>query len=145
MLVYDESLENDLTDALQLSYRLQEENAIDTNQLLEKQLMYLSMYANHDHIDNCIVVLYPDFAPFSFLISWYVKTKDVYPQITLDDIQNLIDRRIQSVPSVLELHGWEYWFNGGLLYHGSHDNGGDGGAPTFSVNLSPVNGWSIHT
>lgn len=36
------------------------------------------------------------------------------------------------------------WF-GGLIFHGSHDGGGDGGAPSFSVCLSPVDGWSIHT
>jgi len=35
--------------------------------------------------------------------------------------------------------------NGGLIFHGSHDCGGYGGAPTFSVNLTPVDGWSIHT
>jgi hypothetical protein len=40
---------------------------------------------------------------------------------------------------------FDYWFNGGLIFHGNHDNGGDGGAPTFAVNLSPEHGWSIHT
>jgi len=34
---------------------------------------------------------------------------------------------------------------GGLIYHGPHDGGGNGGAPTFSVNLTPTNGWCIHT
>ena len=34
---------------------------------------------------------------------------------------------------------------GGLIYHGQHDGGGNGGAPTFSVNLTHSNGWSIHT
>ena len=34
---------------------------------------------------------------------------------------------------------------GGLIYHGLHDGGGSGGAPIFSVNLIPINGWSIHT
>jgi hypothetical protein len=34
---------------------------------------------------------------------------------------------------------------GGLIYHGQHDGGGNGGAPTFSVNLVPTTGWSIHT
>jgi len=34
---------------------------------------------------------------------------------------------------------------GGLIFHGPHDNGGDGGAPTFSVNLSNTYGWSLHT
>lgn len=32
---------------------------------------------------------------------------------------------------------------GGCIYHGSRDHGG--GAPTFSVNISPSDGWSIHT
>lgn len=35
--------------------------------------------------------------------------------------------------------------NGGIIFHGAHDNGGDGSAPTFSVNVTPVQGWSIHT
>ena len=34
---------------------------------------------------------------------------------------------------------------GGLIFHGQHDGGGNGSAPTFSVNLTPSNGWSIHT
>lgn len=40
---------------------------------------------------------------------------------------------------------WRFDYNGGLIYHGPHDNGGDGGAPTFSVSLDPHHGWSIHT
>jgi hypothetical protein len=39
----------------------------------------------------------------------------------------------------------EFAGNGGVIYHGSHDRGGDGGAPTFSVSLEPTQGWSIHT
>lgn len=34
---------------------------------------------------------------------------------------------------------------GGLIFHGNHDGGGNGSAPTFSVSLTPVDGWSIHT
>jgi len=34
---------------------------------------------------------------------------------------------------------------GGLIFHGSHDGGGDGGMPTLSVCLNPTDGWSIHT
>lgn len=36
---------------------------------------------------------------------------------------------------------------GGFIFHGQHDNFGDGGAPTFSVSLSQTKetGWSIHT
>ena len=37
--------------------------------------------------------------------------------------------------------------NGGFIFHGVHDNGGDGGFPTFSVELNPdtKSHWSIHT
>ena len=48
------------------------------------------------------VLLYPDFAPYSLYWEW----------VSLES-QRLI-------------------MNGGLIYHGQHDNGGDGG-------------WSIHT
>ena len=147
MLVYDESLEEALTDALQLSYRLQEVGGINKNQLLERQLEYLSMYANYDNIDNCIVILYPDFSPFSFAVSWFFKGEYTYSLLTLDNLQTLINKpnRGLSVSGVLESYGYKFRMNGGLIYHGAHDGGGDGGAPTFSVNLSPVNGWSIHT
>ena len=37
------------------------------------------------------------------------------------------------------------YINGGCIFHGQHDNGGDGGAPTYSVNLEKTYGWSIHT
>lgn len=37
------------------------------------------------------------------------------------------------------------WLHGGLIFHGSHDGGGDGGGPTFSVNVTPMDGWTIHT
>jgi len=37
--------------------------------------------------------------------------------------------------------------NGGIIFHGQHDRGGDGGAPTFSVSLSfdITPHWEIHT
>jgi hypothetical protein len=34
---------------------------------------------------------------------------------------------------------------GGIIFHGKHDGFGSGSAPTFSVCLTPTNGWSIHT
>lgn len=34
---------------------------------------------------------------------------------------------------------------GGVIFHGKHDDFGSGSAPTFSVCLTPTNGWSIHT
>lgn len=39
----------------------------------------------------------------------------------------------------------EFVMNGGIVFHGSHDGGGNGSAPTFSVNITPQNGWSTHT
>jgi hypothetical protein len=35
--------------------------------------------------------------------------------------------------------------NGGIIFHGQHDGFGNGSAPTFSVCLTPCDGWSIHT
>lgn len=37
--------------------------------------------------------------------------------------------------------------NGGVIFHGKHDRGGDGGTPTFSVCIEPDSHshWSIHT
>ncbi len=36
-------------------------------------------------------------------------------------------------------------FQGGLIFHGSHDAGGSGAAPTFAVCLEAVDGWTLHT
>ena len=41
--------------------------------------------------------------------------------------------------------GWKPWLYGGLIFHGEHDGGGNGGSPTFSTNLTPTTGWAIHT
>jgi hypothetical protein len=59
--------------------------------------------------------VYPDFAPYSFEFARYDKETGAFKS------------------------------NGGIIFHGKHDNGGDGGAPTFSVCLEPTNGWQIHT
>ena len=40
---------------------------------------------------------------------------------------------------------WVTLFEGGLIFHGSHDGHGSGAAPTFAVTLTPVTGWAIHT
>ncbi len=34
---------------------------------------------------------------------------------------------------------------GGIIYHGARDNYGSGGAPTFSVCITPTQGYRIHT
>ena len=62
--------------------------------------------------------LYSDFAPYSFGFQGFIKDKDGI---------------------------WRPWTVGGLIFHGKHDNGGDGSAPTFSVCLEPTDGWSLHT
>ena len=36
-------------------------------------------------------------------------------------------------------------FQGGLIFHGSHDGGGSGAAPSFAVCLEPVDGWALHS
>jgi len=90
-----------------------------TNQLdsLKSKLLYLHTYAEHGDKGKTRCVLYKDFAPQSFAFTMTIRKDD----------------------------GYEHWFHGGFIYHGTHDNGGDGGAPTFSVNLTPEFGWSIHT
>ena len=60
------------------------------------------------------IMLYEDFAPFSFY----------WEEIAPNGKRSM---------------------NGGLIYHGLHDGGGNGGSPTFSVNLTPMSGWAIHT
>lgn len=40
---------------------------------------------------------------------------------------------------------FEMDYNGGIIFHGEHDSGGSGRSPTYSVNLTPVDGWKTHT
>jgi hypothetical protein len=83
---------------------------------LDEKLKYLGGYAGGV---NTRCTLYKDFAPASF--------------------EFVMERRdCVHTP-------WKRWFNGGLIYHGPHDGFGSGGAPTFSVSLSPEHGWQIHT
>lgn len=69
---------------------------------------------------NTVVELYDDFAPYSFAWAWLNTTKS------------------PGEPGRIIM-------NGGLIFHGRHDGGGNGGPPTFSVSLTPTTGWSIHT
>jgi hypothetical protein len=83
-----------------------------------------------DFFQDTITQVSDDYSTHSFYFVRYRKLKE-------GDSQN--DIRV--------LNGDPYKFagNGGIIYHGKHDNGGDGSAPTFSVNMTPVNGWSVHT
>jgi hypothetical protein len=81
--------------------------------------------------------------------------KDNSLQDCLNRLQ-LVDENMDTITSIYDdfaplsfyfvrNKGETFRGNGGIIFHGKHDNGGDGGAPTFSVSLTPTNGWSIHT
>lgn len=90
---------------------------INLRENLEEQLRYLDGYAERGDRGRTRCVLYPDGAPYSFGFVMQARREGVY----------------------------EFWFNGGLLLHGPHDGGGNGGSPTFAVCLQPTVGWSVHT
>jgi len=85
---------------------------------LNNQIQYLSTYADPEENGATQCHLFYDSAPQSFHFR--------------------MDKKSQNGEYV-------YWFSGGLIYHGTHDRGGDGGAPTYSVTMSPTQGWSVHT
>jgi len=105
-------------------------------QYLKRRLDYLDKYADHEGKGLTKCILRKDFAPHSFTFTMMRRVTNVEKQ-----------RELASYGAKPDESGvfWEYWFNGGLIFHGSHDNGGDGGAPTFAVNLNPHHGWGIHT
>ncbi len=78
-------------------------------------------------------LLYKDFAPYSFYFEIQTRKMDC----------GVKPGGEKGTP--FWTGTWQRYMNGGLIFHGPHDNGGDGGPPTFSVNLSPTDGWSIHT
>ena len=84
---------------------------------LQSKLDYLATYAEHGDVGKTRCLLYRDWAPQSFAFVIQLREND----------------------------GYKNWFNGGLIFHGAHDNGGDGSFPTLSVCVNPTDGWSIHT
>lgn len=87
---------------------------------LKNRLDYLAEYGGKlpDGSDKTRALLSRDFAPYSFGFVIEARRAD---------------------------GEWDCWFNGGLVFHGTHDGNGNGSAPTFAVTLTPVSGWSIHT
>jgi hypothetical protein len=85
---------------------------------LDERLKYLDEYAEHGDRGKTRCSLFRDSAPYSFFFR--------------------IERRERPGEYVA-------WFVGGLIFHGQHDNGGDGSYPTLAVCLSPMTGWQIHT
>ncbi len=90
------------------------------NEALANRLAYLESYGGKDKNgeDRSRVRLYKDAAPYSF--GFIIQQKNAEGE-------------------------WAYLFEGGLLFHGSHDGNGNGSAPTFAVSLTPCVGWAIHT
>lgn len=75
-----------------------------------------------------------------------LKRFDVYENNQQDSVVTLYpDWAFMSLYFEWDSKNGQRIMNGGVIYHGPHDNGGDGGSPTFSVNLEPHHGWSIHT
>lgn len=134
-VLMSDTLIPDYEKACRISENILEQSLVKPHLCLQRQMLYLAMYANYDFPDNTFCVLSSDFAPLSFSFCMYAKAK---PGMGLKPS----DWIVKEFPDLL---GYVFWFNGGLIFHGKHDNGGDGGAPTFSVSLSPVNGWSVHT
>jgi hypothetical protein len=92
---------------------------IGLRESLEKNLTFLATYGcTVGDVDRTICDLYKDSAPLSFYFVMKLRQED---------------------------GSYRRWFNGGCIFHGPHDRGGDGGAPTFAVNLDPTHGWTIHT
>jgi len=85
---------------------------------LRKNLDYLDTYADQDKQGLTECLLFSDFAPNSF---------------------HFIMNKKNSKGDYVR------WFNGGLIFHGSHDGYGSGEAPTLAVTVNPTDGWSIHT
>ena len=67
-----------------------------------------------------------------------------------ETLTRLSNQEGENVKLFLDFAPYSFLFlargmQGGLIFHGVHDNGGDGGAPTFSVNIKKSHGWSLHT
>lgn len=102
---------------------------------LKKALDYLGSYADHENKGLTRCILLKDFAPYSFEFVMHRRVTDVEAQ------RKIAARGVKPENGVY----WQYWFSGGVIFHGAHDGGGDGSAPTFAVSLTPTDGWSVHT
>jgi len=109
-----------MLDTSRVNARLTEARAFaDTIGLrvqLEARLAFLDRYANPKRT-RC--VLFDDHAPHSFRFA--------------------MEREFGGCDH------WMVWFEGGLIYHGPHDNHGSGAAPALAVTIQPTTGWWIQT
>jgi hypothetical protein len=113
---FDEVVEFAKTAGL---YEPVDEKASDPKQYLKKTLDRLDAFTRTSEDGEIVsrVVVYPDWAPRSFGFTVQTRGRD---------------------------GEWNASLVGGVIFHGA-DGGGNGGAPTFSVSLTPTDGWSIHT
>ena len=88
----------------------------ESNSSLKRRLDYLENYGGDPNTVRAR--LFKDWAPYSFAF--------------------VLEKRNAA-------GDWTTWFNGGVIFHGTHDGHGNGSAPTYAVTLEPTTGWSIHT
>ena len=82
--------------------------------------------------------LFKDFAPYSFTFQ-LESLRVIKDEVSVDE-ENEKGRYMETT----KVEQWKPEVFGGVILHGAHDGGGNGGAPTFSVNMSPEDGWAVH-
>jgi hypothetical protein len=97
-------------------------DAVGAHDRLHEQLDFLARFAcSVEDAQKTRCYLHKDFAPYSFEFTMQRRRPD---------------------------GGYEYWFNGGLIYSGPGQPL-DGSAPALTVSLDPEAGkqhdWSVHT
>jgi hypothetical protein len=100
-------------------------------------LLFRLGHGYHNSGKEYICILTKDFAPYSFNFACYDIDDDNGNALKYITYKGATEVTVNNLKNP--------WMHGGLIYHGPHDNGGDGSAPTFSVNLTAIDGWSIHT
>ena len=105
---------------------LQFANKINKEHQLLQCLWRVSENFNHGKPYVCIIG--KDFAAYSFTFACY----------KLDDVEIITD----NGTFISRKYGSDPFLNGGIIYHGPHDKADK---ETFNIQLSPSDGWSIHT
>ena len=102
----------------------------EVRQTLYKNLAYICRL--YPETANLEIYLQKDFAPYSF--AWHIQDgledDPFYHVVSNGEASSSVHRR---------------YLNGGIIFHGAHDGGGSGSAPTYSVCLTPTNGWAVQT
>jgi hypothetical protein len=134
---------------------------LDGDAGLITQLMYLDSYSEYTNRERgerdygrTRCTLYKDLAPLSFYFKMARRLDPEKRRCHYKDCKEGHQLAGVSEPTTcatcckdLGVACDEYtpWFDGGLIFHGAIDGYGSGAAPTFSVTLSPTDGWNVHT